>query len=112
MQIPSKDVGLGLDHKNLNLNPMGLAFKIGKLTNIGKVPSLARLHNFREPLILILISKNQIKIMFDVWNRFWGQNHNQDLLKTKPQIGFLILFMCKTIIRTQIFKGKKNRTKG
>jgi len=68
VQIPSKDVGLGLDHKNLNLNPMGLAFKIGKLTNIRKVPSLARLHNFREPLVLILISKNQIKIMFDVWN--------------------------------------------
>jgi hypothetical protein len=79
VQIPSKDVGLGLDHKNLNLNPMGLTLKIGKLASIGKVPSLARLYNYLEPLVLVLISKNQIKIMFNVWNQFWGQNHNQNL---------------------------------
>ncbi len=72
MQIPSKDVGLGLDHKNLNLSPMGLTLNIGKLANSGKVSSVARLYNFLEPLVLVLISKNQIKIMFDVWNQFWG----------------------------------------
>jgi hypothetical protein len=111
VQISSKDVGLGLNHNNLNLSPMGLALNIEKLPNIGKVPSLARLYDFLEPLVLVLISKNQIKIMFNVWNHFWGQNHNQNLLKTKPKIWFLILFMCITIIRTQNFKGK-TRTKG
>lgn len=38
---------------------MGLALKIEKVTSIGKVPSLAGLHNFWEPLVLILISKTK-----------------------------------------------------
>jgi hypothetical protein len=73
--------------------------------NVGRVPGLVG-YNLQPP-VPILISKNQTKIGFN----FWNQNWNWIIFKTRLAIGFPILFICETGIRTGIeigiFGGQK-----